>query len=294
MTAPPPASKSPPPASPKPSGPPPAVGGPPPSGQPAVTKDFSLQRGRLRGAQKVLVYGPAGIGKSSLAALAPNPVFLDVEGGTRELDVARFGDIDSFAELRSLMGSDKMDSFDTIVVDTGTKVEELAGMHVIRTIPHEKGLPVTSLLSYGWGKGFDHLFDVWMLFLQDGDRLVRRGKNFIINLHDMTAKVPNPSGDDWIRYEPNLYNPKDSKKNSIRERTIQWADHCLALGYDVNAKDGKGRGGGTRTVFTSERPDRIAKVRGAKERNIPDSMQFKFGEDPIWKLILNTNSGEQK
>ena len=40
-------------------------------------------------AQKVVIYGPEGIGKSTFAAHFPNPLFIDTEGSTGELDVRR-------------------------------------------------------------------------------------------------------------------------------------------------------------------------------------------------------------
>ena len=41
-----------------------------------------IKRGIQAGPQKVVLYGPEGIGKSTFAAQFPNPLFLDVEEGT--------------------------------------------------------------------------------------------------------------------------------------------------------------------------------------------------------------------
>ncbi|WP_141385501.1 AAA family ATPase, partial [Brevibacillus brevis] len=43
--------------------------------------------GKVVKAKKVVLYGPEGIGKSSLAAMFPKPIFIDTEGSTTELDV---------------------------------------------------------------------------------------------------------------------------------------------------------------------------------------------------------------
>ena len=45
------------------------------------------------------IYGGPGIGKTTLAASAPDPVFLDLEHGTRQIDVARTGEIDTWDHL---------------------------------------------------------------------------------------------------------------------------------------------------------------------------------------------------
>jgi len=97
--------------------------------------------------------------------------------------------------------------------------------------------------------------------LGDLDNHVRAGRNIVLICHDCTATVPNPAGEDWLRYEPRLQSPA-SGKASIRLRVREWADHVLFLGYDINVSpDGKGRGHGTRTLYRSENPAWMAKSR---------------------------------
>ena len=50
---------------------------------------LNITRGVVPCAQKVVVYGVEGIGKTTFASQFPDPLFVDVEGGTRHLDVAR-------------------------------------------------------------------------------------------------------------------------------------------------------------------------------------------------------------
>ncbi|HOX27491.1 MAG TPA: ATP-binding protein [Candidatus Krumholzibacteria bacterium] len=253
----------------------------PPAQVESSNKQFSVLSGKLDTPQRVVIYGPGGIGKSTLAALAPKPVFLDIEGGTNELDVLRVPDINTFSDLRGVLQSNVLDGFQTVVLDTATKAEELATAHTLANTPHEKGHYVKSVEGYGFGKGMQHVFDTFMLLLSDLDRQVRLGRNVVLVAHDCVTDVPNPVGDDWIRYEPHLQAPK-SGKASIRNRVIQWADHVLFVGYDVAAKDGKGIGGGTRTIYTFELPSHIA-----KSRKIRESLPFTTPDDSrIWDLIL--------
>ncbi|NBW12846.1 MAG: hypothetical protein EBR82_32965 [Caulobacteraceae bacterium] len=51
---------------------------------------MGVVKGRIAGPRKLLLYGDHGVGKSSFAASAPEPLFLDIEGGTNDLDVARW------------------------------------------------------------------------------------------------------------------------------------------------------------------------------------------------------------
>ena len=50
---------------------------------------MEIIRGKIRSAKKVVIYGPEGIGKSTFAAQFPEPLFIDTEGSTSELNVAR-------------------------------------------------------------------------------------------------------------------------------------------------------------------------------------------------------------
>ena len=275
---------------------PPPASLPPPPGSRAVstktTKDFKLSKGRIQGPQRVLIFGPGGVGKSSLARQAPNPVFLDVEDGTKDLDVSRYGSdqIQTFSDLRLIAASELLDPYGSVILDTSTTAQGMAEIEVVETIPHENGDRVDRLEGYGWNKGLAHVYELFIPLLQDFDRLIHRGKNVIIIAHDCVTDVPNPHGEDWIRYEPRLQSPK-SGKNSIRNKLIEWCDHVLFVGYDVNVnKEGKGKGAGTRTIWTTARPTHVAKVRGKEERGIPDSLPYRNNSDgTIWNLILSGN-----
>ena len=262
---------------------------PPPAKAPPLvsvngTREFAIIAGKISGPQRTVEYGPGGVGKSTLASLAPNTVFLDIEHGTGSLDVPRVETLDTFADLRACLQSNALDGYQTIVLDTMTKAEELAIAHTLKTVPHEKGHFVNSVEGYGFGKGLQHVYDSMLLLLSDLDSQVRRGRNVILIAHDCIADVPNPVGDDFIRYEPHLQAPK-SGKASIRNRVIQWADHVLFLGYDVAASDGKGKGHGTRTIWTYELPDHIA-----KSRSVRAAIPFRDEHDgEIWNLIFGGN-----
>jgi hypothetical protein len=267
--------------------PPPARRGAPPPAAPALSvvpsgDRFAVSSGRVVGAERVMLYGPGGIGKTNLAALAPNPVFLDIEDGSKHLEVSRITGLTNWTDLRSCLQSNALDGFQTIVLDSVTRAEEWAIAHTLATVPHEKGNPIVRLEDYGFGKGFQHVYDVFGLILPDFDRHIRAGRNVVLIAHDVTADVPNPSGEDFLRYEPHLQAPK-SGKASIRERVFQWVDHVLFLSYDVIAtKDGKGKGGGSRTIWPVERPDHRA-----KSRSIADPLVYENANDgAIWTLIL--------
>lgn len=232
---------------------------------------------------KTGIYGPGGIGKTSLAAMAPGPVvFFDLDRslGVLDLDVDIIEDIHTWADLRSALQGDGWDGVRTIVIDSVTKAEEMAIAHTLETVRHEKGTLVTSIEGYGFGKGFQHVFDTFLPLLADLDRHVMAGRNVILIAHDCTETVPNPAGDDYIRYEPRLQSPK-SGKASIRHRFREEMDNLWFIGYDVIAKDNKGVGSGTRTIYPTEQPHCMA-----KSRTIQEPIEYIPGIDPVWHLVF--------
>ena len=272
---------------PRPAPPPLARRVPPPApaaarnGEPAPT--FAVTKGRSTGGpQRILIYGTGGIGKSSLATTAPNPIFLDLEMGTRNLAVDRIH-LSLFADLRACLQSTALDNYASVVLDSITTVEEMAVAHTLATVLTERGELVSSVEGYGFGKGYQHVYETVLLLMQDLDRHVRAGRNVILLAHDCVNDVPNPAGENFIRFEPRLQSPK-SGKSSIRHRIIEWADHVLFVGYDVAAtKAGKGIGGGTRTIYPAERPAHIA-----KSRSLPDEPIIYASPDDgaVWPLIF--------
>lgn len=266
---------------------------PPPSKAGGVTQSTPRKKaevisGILTAPKRVVIYGSGGIGKSELASLIINlgvkPLFIDLEGGTDHLDVRRVNDVASVQECRDVLHDEELCSqYGAIVIDTFTKFEELCAAHAIATVPHEKGHWVKNIEDYGFGKGFGHIYDAFLLLLQDLDGHVRRGRHVIGICHDCTANVPNPAGEDWLQYQPRLQSPP-SGKNSIRHRTREWADYLLFIGYDTAVnKDGKATGVGTRTIYPKEMPTHMAKSRGELE----DPIVYERGSSDLWQKLLN-------
>ena len=249
------------------------------------TAHAGIKRGRVACAHKCVIYGPGGVGKTELASLANgNVLFIDLEDGSKFLDVARVDPApQTFADLLGAvrMASDSPD-VDVIVVDSFTKAEELAIAHTLVTVKHEKGHAVDSIEGYGFGKGYVHVFETFLMLLQALDAAARRGKHIIGIAHDCTANVPNPAGEDWIRYEPRLQSPP-SGKGSIRHRVKEWCDHLFYVGFDTHvSKDGKASGCGTRTIYPTELP-----THWAKSRLLSEVIEYQRGDASLWQALFN-------
>jgi hypothetical protein len=259
---------------------------PPPPPPPNSIQRKSVRIGKTKAKQghRIVLYGPAGIGKTTLCSSLPDPAFFDLDDALahlRHVEANMVEGIQNWSDLRGALQGDGWDGVGTIVIDSATKAEDLATDHMFSDFKNEGGKTVTSIEGYGYGKGYVYLYETFMPLLSDLDRHVREGRNVVLVCHDCTCHVPNPDGQDWIRYEPRLQSPP-SGKSSIRLRVREWANHLLFMSYDVNVtKERKGQGSGTRTIYTSELPWLMAKSHSTTE-------PFPLNDDPeeFWSTII--------
>ena len=239
--------------------------------------------------KRISLYGTGGVGKTMLCLQAPGPVaFIDLDNSLPDLtpmisacphplDIRPVVGVEKWQDLRDALHGGGWDGINTIVLDTATRAEEMATEWVIENIPHEKGNKVKRIEDYGFGKGYRHIYDTFLTLLSDLDAHARAGRNVVIVCHECTTKVPNPQGDDYLRYEPRLSN---SDKSNVRARVKEWGSALLFIGYDIDSKDGKARGSGTRTLWPCELPHCMAKC-----RMFADPMPLDLYSRDVWEKL---------
>lgn len=218
------------------------------------------------------------------------PLFLDIGDGTRFLDVKRLTPsegLDSWESLRAALHEPSLwKDFNCVVLDDLTKAEELAAAWVVANVKKKDGSFASSIEGFGYGTGYGHLYETFLLLLNDLDSHIRAGRHVVCIAHECTARVPNPSGENFIRYEPRLQSP-DSGKNSIRLRVKEWCDHLLFVGYDVYVSDdGKAKGSGSRTIYCSEMPTHMA-----KSRTLSEPTPYEKGSVETWQRLFGKKGG---
>lgn len=228
---------------------------------------LNITRGVVPTAKKVVIYGPEGIGKSSLASKFPEPLFLDVEGSTKALDVARVENITEWAVLRSFLQDLAQDpqGFKTVVIDTADWAERLCTNHICRR-DQKKGIE-----DYGYGKGFTYLRDEFATILIDCDALIRKGVNVVFTAHAMMRKFEQPDErGSYDRWELKL-----SKHNSPMLK--EWADMVLFCNYRTHTEKQENGSykvvGGERVMYTTHNPCWDAKNR----YGLDDAIKMDYG-----------------
>ena len=225
-----------------------------------------ITNGKIETAKKVVIYGPEGIGKSTLASHFPDAVFIDTEGSTKELDVARYPTPTSWRDIiTDVKDTVKERPCHTIVIDTADWAEQLCSKAVC-----EK-LNVGGIEDVGYGKGYTYLAEMFGTFLKDCDELIKVGINVVFTAHAQMRKFEQPD-------EMGAYDRWEMKLNKKTAALLkEWADMVLFCNYkntvitDQNTKSKKATGG-TRKMFTTHHPCWDAKNR----YGLPEVMDMDF------------------
>ena len=194
-----------------------------------------VKRQRLAEPLRYLFYSAEGVGKSTLAAAAPEPIFMDIEDGTARLDVARYpfhdgrsGHLpqtyaDVLAGIEDLRDTDH--GYKTLVIDTVDRLETLLWDGACEYYSgtkdeafNKKGGTLESIESFGYGKGYTVALQWWHRLCSRLDALRReRDMGIILLGHATIRPFKNPSGADFDRYQLRLH---DKAGGFLRE----WCD----------------------------------------------------------------------
>lgn len=229
---------------------------------------MNITRGKIMSAKKVVIYGPEGIGKSTLAAKFPDPLFIDTEGSTKEMDVARLDKPTSWEFLLSELEFVRTQRpCKTLVIDTIDWAEQLC----IKNVCDKAGKK--GIEDFGYGKGYVYEKEAFQRLLTALDGVIYAGINVVLTAHAALRKFEQPDEmGSYDRWEMKL---GAKTTNLISPLIKEWADMVLFANYKVISvaadKDGKKHKaqGGKRIMYTSHHPCWDAKNRYGLPEEIP-------------------------
>jgi len=246
---------------------------------PLITLDF-LKRRREKAPPRILLYGGPGVGKTTLAANMPNPIFMPIEDGLYNMtDVPAFPLVHSFGKLIEYIGwlVNEDHDFLTVVLDSLDWLEKIVWQE---TCDNNKW---ANIMQPGYGDGYAAALETWK-FVVDGFEALRNRRNMTLVLlaHAASQNFKSPETPPYDRWKPKLH--ESSKGNGANPYIIEMCDFVLYYGRRVAVtndtqgaeKVGKGHnrgvGGGQRVIWTEDRPFAMAKNRDGMpaDINIPN------------------------
>lgn len=242
---------------------------------------MEIIRGKIPCAKKVVIYGPEGIGKSTFASRFPDPIFIDTEGSTNSMDLARFPKPTSWQMILDEVeyARSHPNEMKTLVIDTVDWAESLCIKNICDK--HQK----SGIEDFGYGNGYVYVKEEMGRFLNRLSEVVEAGVNVVLTAHAQIRKFEQP--DELGAYD--RWELKLGKKTSSQTSPLvkEWADMLLFANYKTFsvAVDDKGKKrkaqGGERVMYTAHHACWDAKNR----YGLPEELPFTY--DSIAHVINN-------
>jgi len=231
---------------------------------------MSLANIRKKAKQKpprIVFYGGAGIGKTSLAASMNKPIFVITEDGLGKIEVDHFPLATSFEDvlknLQSLL--DNENDYKTLVVDSLDWLEPLIWDKACQDNNWK------SIEQPGYGKGYVEVLKYWREYIRLLNELREKGYTIMQIAHNQIKRFESPEIEAYDRHELKLH-------RKAADLILEHSDCCFFANFKLGTVQVKGKGGnmttkavaGDRVVYTVEKPAYLAKNRYA----LPESLPF--------------------
>ncbi|MFM2011414.1 MAG: hypothetical protein RLZZ396_198, partial [Planctomycetota bacterium] len=163
-----------------------------------------VQRGKAHLPPRILVYGTEGVGKSSLAATTPKPIFIQTEDGLGEIDCDRFPLAKSLEDVVAALTEleTQQHDYQTVAIDSLDWLERLIWDAICR----RESATTIEKVGGGYGKGYTLALDYWRKLIDKLGNLHRdRGMMIFLIAHAKVEKFEDPEAPAYDRYSPRLH-----------------------------------------------------------------------------------------
>ncbi len=172
---------------------------------------------------RIIIFGDPGIGKSTFAASAPNPIFIQTEDGLGTLSVPAFPLASSYEDVLGAIGAlyEEDHEYQTLVIDSLDWLEPLVWGRTCRE------LGVNSIEAPGYGKGYVEAARFWHEFFR-GITALRDARNMtvIMTAHSQIIRVEDPMLASYDRHDLKLH----KRASALAE---EYSDCILFATHDV-------------------------------------------------------------
>ncbi len=230
------------------------------------------------------ILGEAGLGKTSLAATFPNPIFIRAEDGLQALPKAErpkaFQKVVSVEQLMQQLTAlvHEEHEFKTVVVDSVTQLETLFIQHVVANDPN-KPKSINQALG-GWGAGMAAVASLHGRVRNAATMLNEKGMHVLFLAHADLEAMDLPDCDPYARYSLRL--GKHSKTHYIDNLDM------VALVKLESMVKHSGDNGKNKVLSTGNRVIAVTSVASSVAKNrygITQDLRFDKGVNPFIGLI---------
>lgn len=219
---------------------------------------MNISKGKKEGeAQKLILYAPEGFGKSTFASNFKDPLYIDTEGGTKQLDVSRFENTNDWKSILNAAQYvlDHPNSCKTLVLDTIDWAEQAC----ITELNAKHG--TENILTMDYGKGSLFVVAEFQKLIGILDKIIEKGISVVVTAHAVMRKQELPE-------EMGAYDHWEMKLQSKQVKSLvkEWADIMLFGNYktmvieDSKTKSKKAQGN-KRVLYCEHHPCWDAKNR---------------------------------
>ncbi len=225
----------------------------------------NIHKGRRVRPPRILVHGTEGIGKSTLASNAPNPIFIPTEDGLDELGVDSFPRCTAFDQVMSALTAlaNEAHEYQTVTIDSLDWCEQL----IWDAVCQKFNVDNIEKAAGGYGRGYQFAVTFWRKLLTILESLRDKGMCIILLAHTQVVRFDDPESAAYDRYTPRLH----KHGNAV---LTEWVDAILFATRKIATKteeagfnrqrtiaSGMGRDGGDRILRCIGSPACIAKNR---------------------------------
>lgn len=229
-----------------------------------------ITKGGPKRAPVMVVHGTPGIGKTTFAACAENPIFIRTEDGLGEIEVPTFPEINDWDSLMEAFGSlfEEEHDFKTVVIDSLSALEPM----IWAKVAHDHGKK--NLEDIGFGKGYIYALDYWRDMMEACKALSRKGIMPILIAHTDIARFDSPETDPYDRYQIKLHKKAFQYLYEQADIIGFASEPVLVRKQSTDDKKGRGVSRGGRKLSLVETPAVIAKNR----YSMPESVNLVWEE----------------